>query len=161
MLVVCEDCGTKTDFSILEVDTSCPACGADGERLRPVAASGSTAADDTTRTVLVVEDDDDLRETYRLWLADTRWEVRGAASGEEALADLDAAVDVLVLDRRLHGLSGTEITERLDDAAFDGDVLVVSARDPDDDLAPDDVTGYLTKPVREETFVGLLDQLAE
>lgn len=160
MLVVCEDCSAKTDFSLLEADTPCPECGASGERLRPVTAAGPKSVDAPARTALIVEDDDGLRETYRFWLGDTPWEVREAADGVEALAELDSTVDVLVLDRELPDRSGGDVRARLVETEFDGSVLVVSAHDPDDDLPPDDVTGYLTKPVREKAFVGLLDQLA-
>jgi CheY-like chemotaxis protein len=106
-------------------------------------------------TVLLTEDDDAFRETERLWLArDGRCDMREAANGREALAELDASVDVLVIDQNMPKVSGPEVVERLDETAFQGDVVVVSAAQLDDRLAQnDDVVAALHKPVSREAFV--------
>jgi CheY-like chemotaxis protein len=106
-------------------------------------------------TVLLTEDDDAFRETARIWLArDGRCDMREAADGREALAELDATIDVLVLDQNMPKVSGPEVVERLDETAFQGDVVVVSASQLDDRLARnEDVVAALDKPVSREAFV--------
>lgn len=109
-------------------------------------------------TVLLTDDDDAFRETERTWLArDGHWETLEAADGEEALAALDASVDVLVLDQHMPAVSGPEVVARLDETTFEGDVVVVSASRLDDRLTRDDVVAAtLDKPVDREAFVATL-----
>jgi CheY-like chemotaxis protein len=160
MLLTCTNCGTNRDYSILEGDVSCPACGAGEDALRP--AEETESEGEPPHTVLVAEDDEAMLESYRLWLADDdRWDVREAADGQETLDELDAAVDVLVLDREMPEHTGDEIVDRLDDSLFEGDILVVSAYGPDSYLSDADVAGYLTKPIREETFRTALEAVRE
>jgi|GEM_PF-3840704 len=160
MLLTCAECGTNRDYSILAGDVSCPACGASEDALKPV--EEAERSDEPPHTVLVAEDDEAMLESYRLWLDDdNRWDVREARDGREALDGLDATVDVLVLDREMPELTGDEIVERLEDSLFEGDILVVSAYGPDDYLSEADVVGYLTKPVREETFVQALEAVRD
>lgn len=163
MLLVCGNCGTERDYSVLSGSVSCPECGAGEDALRPTSEVDTAGHDvDSPVTVLFAEDDDELRETYRLWLSPRDdWYVREAADGEEALAELDDSVDVLVLDRRMPELSGDEVVDALDDRGFDGDILVVSAHDEDAHLSGVDVAGYLTKPLRRETFLTALGRLVE
>lgn len=162
MLVSCKACRAKHDFSILEGVTKCPACGASGEELAPISESAeTTSTPDQPYTVLLAEDDSDMRETYRTWLADIpSWEVREATDGTETLAMLGSSVDILVLDRHMPDVSGPEVVDRLEGTAFDGEILVVSAYEQDEHLSDADVAGYLTKPIREETFIELLEQIA-
>lgn len=131
----------------------------------PVPDGDADAADTTDEgtgpfTVLLVEDDEDFRETIRYWLGDDgRWNVRMASDGAEALELLDDTVDVLVVDRHLPTVSGTEVVDRLDETSFDGSVVVLSAYEPNGHLNEDDVAAYLTKPIDREMLVGALDDL--
>lgn len=114
---------------------------------------------DAEHVILVAEDDSDLRDTYRAWLTDDeQWAVREAADGNEALDLLDENVDVMVLDRRMPGASGPEVVERLDNSAFDGDVLVISAFQQDRHLNDDDVEAYISKPIQKDAFLDTLRQ---
>lgn len=113
---------------------------------------------DRAATVLLADDDDALRETLALWLRmDGRWLVREAADGAEALTRLDGAVDVLVLDRRMPRLSGTDVLARLDGTSFSGPVVVLSSRRADESLNESHVARYLTKPIRREKFLDHLE----
>ncbi|MDS0297932.1 response regulator [Halogeometricum sp. S1BR25-6] len=114
----------------------------------------------TEQTVLLVDDDEAFRETLVIWLAGEKgWSVREAADGEAALSELDASVDVLVLDRRMPNLSGPEVIDRLDETAFDGDVFVLSAYEADEHLNDDGdrIAAYITKPIRREEFLERLE----
>jgi DNA-binding response OmpR family regulator len=62
--------------------------------------------------LLVVEDDPDLAALREVRLAD-EYGVRTAHSGEAALESMaDHGADVVLLDRRMPGLSGDEVTHR-------------------------------------------------
>lgn len=119
---------------------------------------GGTGAQSSGGTVLVVDDDDQFRETVALWLAGSGWEVLEAANGAEALELLDDSVDVLVLDRRMPELPGSEVVDRVEGASFDGRIVVVSAYEPDSYLDEDDVAEYITKPIKREQFLAQLRQ---
>jgi len=80
------------------------------------------------------------------------------ADGRTTLDALDSSVDVLLLDRRMPEFSGPEVVDRLPESGFDGPIVVVSTREPDDSLSEDDVTDYLVKPVERETVVETLER---
>lgn len=70
-----------------------------------------------TAKVLVVDDDADLRFTLTLALELAGYEVRSAASGEDALAIVDEdEPDAIVLDIRMPDIDGWEVLRRLDEA---------------------------------------------
>jgi PAS domain S-box-containing protein len=110
--------------------------------------------------ILVVEDNRDTSALLRDLLEAEGYEVESVATGEAALASLEAApdVDLLVLDLMLPGMSGYEVIERLRAGGdlIDVPVLVLSAlstvsarvrglRDGADD--------YMTKPFLPEELV--------
>ena len=69
-----------------------------------------------SETLLVVEDEDALRELARLTLADCGYRVLAAGSGPEALevlAEHPGAVDLLLTDVVMPGMSGPELAEHL------------------------------------------------
>lgn len=108
-------------------------------------------------TVLIVDDDEACRHLYRQWLAGDH-EVREAGSGEDGLAALDAAVDIVVLDREMPGLSGLEVSRRIADAEHDPHVAMISSAPANVDLAETPINQYLRKPVG---TADLQDVLAE
>ncbi|MEF8886996.1 MAG: response regulator [Haloarculaceae archaeon] len=108
--------------------------------------------------VLIVEDERDVAETYELWL-EGRYEVRRARSGDEGLARLDDAVDVVLLDRKMPGLSGDELLERIRDRGLDCRVAMVTGVEPDFDILEMGFDTYLSKPVRQEQLRETVDAL--
>ncbi|MFB6157031.1 MAG: response regulator transcription factor [Haloferacaceae archaeon] len=109
-------------------------------------------------TVLVVEDNEDIVETYRLWLFDD-FDVRTATDGEAALEAVDGAVDVILLDRMMPGLSGAEVLARVRDRGYDCRVAMVTAVEPDFDILEMGFDAYLTKPVTESELRETIDRL--
>lgn len=176
-LVTCEDCGTVLEYSIFEGSSPCRACDANADRLTPVGDrrdddswggdvdSGNRGRDGDEDSaaargymVLVAEDDDAFRNTICRWSAvDDCWDVQAVRTGRAALESVDEDVDVLVADRRMPELSGPELVDRLDETAFDGDVLIVSAYEADADLNETDVDGYVTKPLSRRAYVDALE----
>ncbi|NHN43458.1 response regulator [Halorubellus sp. JP-L1] len=112
--------------------------------------------DDTS--VLVVEDNAELAELYASWTP-KEWSVETVMSGDEAVPAVDESTDVVVLDRRLPGCSGDEVLERLRDRGYDGQVVIVTAVEPDFDIVEMGFDDYLVKPVTRETFERTLERL--
>jgi DNA-binding response OmpR family regulator len=110
--------------------------------------------------VLIVEDEEDVAETYRLWLAGD-YEVRMAHSGDEGLDRLDEAVDVVLLDRMMPGLSGDEVLERIRERDFDCRVAMVTAVEPDFDILEMGFDAYLCKPIKSDHLHGTIQNLLE
>jgi len=100
--------------------------------------------------ILVVDDEPAIVTVVRDRLEREGFVVRAVASGEEALARVDAdPPDLIVLDVMLPGIDGFEVLRRLRGAGHKVPVVVLTARDEDVDkivgleLGADD---YLVKP---------------
>lgn len=100
--------------------------------------------------ILVVDDEPAIVTVVRERLEREGFAVRAVASGEEALAHMDAdPADLVVLDVMLPGMDGFEVLRRLRGAGYTAPVIVLTAKDEDVDkivgleLGADD---YLIKP---------------
>lgn len=111
--------------------------------------------------VLIVEDEAPIAELYAIWLGE-EYDVEIAANGTEGLDRLDDDVDVVLLDRRMPGLSGDEVLTRIRERGLACRVAMVTAVDPDFDVLEMPFDDYLVKPVtRDELYdvvEGLLDR---
>jgi DNA-binding response OmpR family regulator len=108
--------------------------------------------------VLVVDDEPAIAETYAEYL-DADYAVRTAFSGENALAELDATVDVVLLDRRMPDLVGDEVLESIREGGLDARVAMVTAVDADFDIVDMEFDDYLVKPVSEAQLRETVDRL--
>ena len=97
-------------------------------------------------TVLIVEDERHLAKLYANWLG-TQYRVRTAYGGEQAIQSLDETVDVVLLDRRMPGLSGDEVLELITEREYACKVAMVTAIEPDFDILEMGFDDYLVKPV--------------
>ena len=109
--------------------------------------------------MLVVDDEDAIREMYAEMLGTVVDEVVTAGGGAEALALLDETVDVVLLDRRMPGRSGDEVLEEIRAAGPDCRVAMLTAVEPDEDIAPMSFDTYLTKPVTVGKLRDTIDRL--
>lgn len=116
---------------------------------------------DTTQTrVFIVEDERNLADLYEMWLED-EYDVRTAYSGEAALEHItDREPDVVVLDRRMPGLSGDDVADRLDKQGCDAQVIMVTAVSPSPEVASLPIDDYITKPIRKERLHSLVETAA-
>ncbi|WP_336342966.1 winged helix-turn-helix transcriptional regulator [Halalkalicoccus ordinarius] len=111
-------------------------------------------------TVLIVDDDPRLLNMHADWLEDD-YTVERAYDGQEAFRKLDESVDVVLLDRRMPGLSGEEVLERIRGWGIDCRVVMLSAVDPDFDVLDMGFDGYVVKPgFRDEIRDVITDVLA-
>ena len=108
-------------------------------------------------TVLLVDDEKDVVDVYALAFTG-EYTVLKAYGGEEALEQVDDA-DVVLLDRRMPGLSGREVLDEIRARDVDVRVAMVTAVDPDFDIAEMGLDAYLTKPVGDEELRDTVDEL--
>lgn len=109
-------------------------------------------------TVLVVEDEDRIAELYTTILS-RNYTVRQASTGGEALSKFDEEVDVVLLDRRMPGMSGDEVLEQLESKDVDCRVAMVSAVEPDFDVIDMGFDDYLVKPVENAALEATVERL--
>lgn len=111
--------------------------------------------------VLVVDDEPAMRRTLHDLLRLEGYEVHTAPNGEEALRILEEeAFDLLILDLRMPGLSGTEVLRRLSDLGKDIGVIVLTGHGSMEsaiEALRRRAYDYLLKPVSPEE---LLDSVA-
>jgi len=109
-------------------------------------------------TVLLVDDEKDVVDVYALAFPSDEYTVLKAYSGEEALEKV-ADADVVLLDRRMPGLSGQEVLDDIRGRGLDVRVAMVTAVDPDFDISEMAFDTYLTKPVSDEELRETVDEL--
>jgi DNA-binding response OmpR family regulator len=103
-------------------------------------------------TILVVDDEEDILELVRFNLSREGYDVRCAASGEEAQGIIASEkVDLLVLDLMLPGMDGLELTRRLKSGPLYSElpIVMLSAKGEEVDIVAGLELGaddYITKP---------------
>lgn len=97
-------------------------------------------------TVLIVDDDAALTDVYAAWLADD-YPVETATSGAAALDVIDDHVDIVLLDRRMPGLSGDDVLAEIRADGHDCRVAMVTGVEPTTDVIAMGFDEYLVKPV--------------
>jgi two-component system response regulator MprA len=117
----------------------------------------------TSPTVLVVDDEHRLREALRVALELDGYQVGTAATGEQALRRIErAAVDAIVLDVTMPGITGLEVCRALRERGDRTPVLLVSGLSTGADHAAGLAAGaddYLTKPFDLDEFLARLRTL--
>lgn len=79
------------------------------------------------KTILIVDDNDDIIITYRVVLDRMGYGVVVAHDGREVLTEIDESKpDMVLLDVRLPGLSGTEVCRLIKERAQTKDIPVVA-----------------------------------
>jgi len=112
-----------------------------------------------TPVVLAVDDDEKLLQTYEIWLA-ADYELRTASDGDSALAQFDSDVDVVLLDRLMPDIAGDDLLEELRDRDVECQVAMVTAVEPEFDIAEMPFDTYVSKAIDEETIRETVDTLA-
>ncbi|WP_323676415.1 response regulator [Halorubellus sp. PRR65] len=99
--------------------------------------------------VVVVDDEERVADVYATFLSDEH-DVEVAYDGDAALDVVDADVDVVLLDRRMPGMHGDEVLDRLRDRGYDGRVVMVTALNPGYDVVDMAFEQYVCKPIARE-----------
>ena len=109
-------------------------------------------------TVLVVDDESAVADAYAETVGQ-RYEVEVAYSGAEALEKLSAAIDVVLLDRRMPDISGDEVLEEIRDRGIGARVAMVTAIEPDLDIIEMPFDDYIVKPASPEALFETIERL--
>lgn len=109
-------------------------------------------------TVLVVDDNRVIADTYAAFLGD-EYAVEAVYGGAEALDALEPAVEVVLLDRRMPGLSGDEVLARIEERAVDCRVVMVTAVDPAADIVDLPFDEYVVKPVGRPELIAVVEEM--
>ncbi len=109
-------------------------------------------------TVLVVDDEPDVADAYAAQLED-EFIVSTAYGGQEALDKIDDAVDVVLLDRRMPGISGDEVLDKIRERELRIRVAMVTAVDPDFDIIEMPFDDYVIKPVSRDDLFETINRL--
>jgi len=100
--------------------------------------------------IVIVEDEEDLLELLEYNLQKEGFETIGflnTKTVEQILEEED--IDLLLMDRNLPGVEGSEFVKKLREDGFDIPVIFLSAKDKDEDIEEGFVRGgddYITKP---------------
>lgn len=82
----------------------------------------------TTNPVLIVDDEQNIRLGFSVALRSAGFEVATAASGDEAIAHLEAVrPDCVLLDLRMPGMNGLQTAERLRELGYRHPIVLASA----------------------------------
>ncbi|MFB6299071.1 MAG: response regulator [Halobacteriales archaeon] len=111
-------------------------------------------------TVLVVDDEENLADLYATTLA-TEYDVRTATSGARALEKIDETVEVVLLDRRMPGMTGDAVLAELRDQGYNCQIAMLTAIEPDQNIIEMPFDDYRVKPIEKSELLGLVEVLVE
>lgn len=115
----------------------------------------------TTPTVLVVDDDPRLAKMHGDWLDSAGYDVKRAHDGREALRELTEDVAVVLLDRRMPGLSGDEVLSRIEGLDQECAVVMLTAVEPDFDVVDMGFDDYVVKPGFKDELVDVVEDVLQ
>lgn len=108
--------------------------------------------------ILVVDDRKDQLDLSEARL-DDHYDVRTAQTGEKALERIDDDVDVVLLDRRMPGMSGGDVLDAIRERDLGCRVAMLTAVEPSDDIVDMPFDAYVTKPVTKDDLVDVVEDL--
>ena len=108
--------------------------------------------------VLVVDDEPQLAGMHAMML-EQEYEVMTAVSADEALEILTSDTDVVLIDRRMPGMSGDELARRIRAMGNETRIAMITAVNPDIDVLDVPFDAYIIKPVRKRDLLDIVDHL--
>lgn len=114
-------------------------------------------ANESEATVLIVEDEPEVADSYEAEL-EPRYETLVAYDGEKALEMVEDTIDVILLDRRMPGVTGDEVLEVIHENGLDCQIVMASAVDPDFDIIEMPFNEYITKPVDRQELLDVIER---
>jgi CheY-like chemotaxis protein len=110
--------------------------------------------------LLIVDDDPSIHELVQAMLAGTRWLTTSAASGEEALAQLQTrSCDILLADILMPGMDGLELLAQLRTQHPGIPVVMMTLKNTPDHILGSlrrEAAAYISKPFSRDTLLGML-----
>ena len=116
--------------------------------------------------ILTVDDEASVNLSLKFVFTGPRYEVLSVASGDAALASLEAdsnSYDVIIVDQRMPNLTGVELVEAIRKRGIPGEIIILSAH-----LSPEMREAYerlgvhaiFPKPFEVEELRSTVDRLA-
>ncbi|HIP14361.1 MAG TPA: response regulator transcription factor [Sulfurimonas autotrophica] len=100
--------------------------------------------------IVIVEDEEDLLELLEYTLQKEGFDTIGFLNTKTVEQILEEEeIDLLIMDRNLPGVEGSEFVQKLRDRGIDTPVIFLSAKDQDEDIESGFLRGgddYITKP---------------
>jgi len=107
--------------------------------------------------IVIVEDEEDLLELLEYTLKNEGFETIGFLNTKTVTQILEEeAIDLLIMDRNLPGVEGSEFVLKLRDEGIDTPVIFLSAKSSDEDIQSGFLRGgddYITKPFNMKELV--------
>jgi len=110
--------------------------------------------------VLVVDDESRLADLFAAWLGE-EWAVETAYDGSEALEKMTDSVKIVLLDRRMPGLSGDDVLTEIRESGYDCRVVMVTAVDPDFDIIEMGFDDYFVKPISRDELIEIVEEVVD
>jgi DNA-binding response OmpR family regulator len=108
-------------------------------------------------TIVIVDDEEDLLELLEYNLQKEGFETIGFLNTKTVVQILsEEEIDLLIMDRNLPGVEGSEFVAKLRNEGIDVPVIFLSAKDRDEDVEEGFVRGgddYMTKPFNMKELV--------
>jgi len=104
---------------------------------------------DPIATILIIEDNNDLLELEEFHLVNEGYRVIGVTSTKDVESLLKKGIDLMLVDRTLPRIEGSEFVRYLRDKGVTTPVMFVSAKDKDEEIEEGFLCGgddYLRKP---------------
>lgn len=117
------------------------------------------------KNIFIIEDDDTLRLGLELIMSDEGYEVRSAISWNEMGKVKDKfEPDLYLIDYKLPGIDGLEITKRIRSKATEKNVPIIIISASTSDIAQEvkkaGADGYLRKPFEVADLMGLIRKVS-
>jgi FixJ family two-component response regulator len=115
-----------------------------------------------TVKIAVIDDDDSIRDALCNFVSALGYSVEGFASGEDFIASGRLpATSCIIADVQMPGMTGIDLLRELSTEALPAPVILITAFPQDrtrDMVLRNGASGYLAKPLREESLVTCLQQ---
>ena len=108
--------------------------------------------------IIVIDDNPEIREVVNVLLSSEGYTILEAKNAEEALEQIDASIDLIILDIMMPGMDGYQLCAKLREVT-NAPVLFLSAKGQDSDKTLAFSSGgddYLTKPFSVEELLARL-----
>lgn len=107
-------------------------------------------------TILIIEDDSELLELEAFHLQKEGFKVMGFSSTKNVEKALDTSVDLMLVDRKLPGIEGSDFVRYIRDKGIEIPVIFVSGKDKDIEIEEGFLRGgddYICKPFNMNEFI--------
>jgi PAS domain S-box-containing protein len=134
---------------------------ADGEEAAPGPIPHAPRSGETQGVILLVEDEDSVRHFTERVLAGHGFRILSARGGNEALAlaEAEAAIDLVLTDVVMPRMRGPELAARVRQRHPDARILLMSGYPDDTGLAAGEGWAFLQKPYRADQLLEKVEEL--